>query len=91
MTRDDIKEEFGVTCPHWEPCDCLVDGANEMADEILKLRTANEQMQEVVKREEDRADALALMLEIVNNHLRAVFAPPEYKPLQWIDISGEDR
>jgi len=40
MTRDDIKEEFGVTCPHWEPCDCLVDGADFMADEILKLRTA---------------------------------------------------
>jgi hypothetical protein len=40
MTRDDIKEEFGVTCPHWEPCDCLVDGADFMADEILKLRAA---------------------------------------------------
>jgi hypothetical protein len=44
MTRDDIKEEFGVTCPHSEPCDCLVDGADFMADEILKLRAAIERV-----------------------------------------------
>ncbi len=44
MKRDDIKEEFGVTCPHWEPCDCLVAGADFMADEILKLRAAIERV-----------------------------------------------
>jgi len=51
MTRDDIKEEFGVTCPHWEPCDCLVDGADFMADEILKLRTAIERVRALHERE----------------------------------------
>jgi hypothetical protein len=40
MSREDIINEFNIACQHYEPCDCLVDGADFMADEILKLRAA---------------------------------------------------
>ena len=51
MTRDDIIDEFGIACPHYEPCDCLVDGADFMVDEILKLRAAIDRVRALHKPE----------------------------------------
>jgi hypothetical protein len=52
MSREDIINEFNIACQHYEPCDCLVDGADFMADEILKLRAAIDRVRALHRHDE---------------------------------------